>query len=66
MNSLQEWENKLEGGLQKLQQDLEKAQQDLGKVQVSIQRQEGALMMVKELIREQEKADAPPGTPANE
>lgn len=55
MANLLEWKNKLEGGLQKLQQDLEK-------LQVTIQRQEGALMMVQELLREQEKADA--GQPA--
>ena len=55
MANLQEWKVKLEGGLQKLQQDLEK-------LQVAIQRQEGALMMVQELLREQEKADA--GQPA--
>ena len=52
MNNLQEWKNKLEGGLQKLQQDLEK-------LQIAIQRQEGALMMVQELLREQEKAANP-------
>ena len=49
MANLLEWKNKLEGGLQKLQQDLEK-------LQVTIQRQEGALMMVNELIREEEQA----------
>ena len=49
MANLQEWKVKLEGGLQKLQQDLEK-------LQVAIQRQEGALMMVNELIREEEQA----------
>ena len=51
MANLLEWKNKLEGGLQKLQQDLEK-------LQVTIQRQEGALMMVQELLREQETAAA--------
>lgn len=56
MANLLEWKNKLEGGLQKLQQDLEK-------LQVTIQRQEGALMMVQELLREQEKADTLPETP---
>lgn len=59
MANLLEWKDKLEGGLQKLQQDLER-------LQVAIQRQEGALLVVQELLREQEKADAPPGTPANE
>jgi len=52
MANLLEWKNKLEGGLQKLQQDLEK-------LQVTIQRQEGALMMVQELLREQEQAAEP-------
>ena len=53
MDNLQEWKAKLEGGLQKLQQDLEK-------LQVAIQRQEGALMMVNELLREQEQAAEQP------
>ena len=56
MNSLQEWKAKIEAGLQKLQQDL-------AKLEVSIQRQEGALMMVNELIREQ-AAELPAGVVA--
>ena len=64
MANLLEWKNKLEGGLQKLQQDLEK-------LQVTIQRQEGALMMVNELmnelIREEEAAAIPEApTPVSE
>ena len=56
MEQLHTWQQKLEGGLQKLQQDLEK-------LQIAIQRQEGALMMVNELIREQ-AAELPAGVVA--
>jgi len=59
MPDLMNWKKKIEAGLEAL---LDSRRE----LDIRIQRQEGALMMVQELLREQEKADAPPGTPAGE
>ena len=55
MPDLNKWKEKIEKGLDALLEN--KRELDL-----RINRQEGALMMVQELLREQEKADA--GQPA--
>ena len=59
MPDLIKWREKIETGLNAL---LENKRE----LELRINRQEGALMMVNELIREEEQAAGLPGTPVNE
>ncbi len=59
MPDLIKWKEKIEKGLDAL---LENKRE----LELRINRQEGALLMVQELLKEQEPTDAPPGTPVNE
>ena len=58
MPDLIKWKEKIEKGLDAL---LENKRE----LELRINRQEGALLMVQELLREEEAA-APPGTPVSE